>query len=76
MASPIKSIGQFLFGGGSEPQPMMPMPQQQAPAPAPPLQSPVGSPGTWKDTRTPSFVSSAAPAPKPGQTGGKSLLGQ
>jgi len=76
MATPMKSIGQFLFGGSDPAQPMMPTPQQSAPAPAPPLQSPTGAPGTYKNNSGPSFVSSAAPAPRPGQTGGKSLLGQ
>ena len=77
MASPLKHIGDFLFGGSSGGQ-TMPMiaPPPSTPAPPPPLQSPTGTQTATRPTGGGSFVSSAAPAALPQQIATKSLLGQ
>lgn len=74
MASPLKSIGEFLFGGGGSPSPMLMQPQ--APAAPPPIQSPTGTQSTNKPQQGTSFLAAAAPVPQQTQTAGKSLLGQ
>lgn len=79
MATPMKSIGEFLFGSGGQPQvsPMMIPPS--TPSTPPPVQSPTGSPDTYKPSMgqgQTSFASSAAPAATQQNIAGKSLLGQ
>lgn len=64
-----------LFGGGHA-QPSIMMLPPPTPTPPPPLQSPVGTPETFKRTNQPSFTAQAAPAVAAGQTASKSLLGQ
>lgn len=81
MASPLKSIGSFLFGSPSQGQqlPMFMLPQQTQPQTPPPVQSPQGNPNTYKrpGIGQQSFLSSAAPPPTQNMGGGgKSLLGQ
>ena len=73
MASPLKSLGKFLFGAPSTPSVIQPA--AQAAAPPPPSTDPVGNAGTNKPSSGPSFLSSAA-AGATGQTGQKTLLGQ
>ena len=76
MASPLKSIGKFLFGGSSNQQlPMIASMPATPPEAPPPVNSPQGSPGTWKAKGAPSFIGATTPPPQV-QTPGKSLLGQ
>jgi hypothetical protein len=66
-------IGSSLLGGkGSTTNVSTPT----APPPAPPIQAPQGSQSTYATGgKQPSFLSAAAAAPNPSQTGSKSLLG-
>ena len=74
MASAMKGIGKFLFGTGGSPQPQTPIPP---PPPATPIQQPTGTAATNKQSAGQSFLAAAAPAPTPGNSGGKAtLLGQ
>lgn len=77
MASPLKSIGNFLFGGGGNSNQMMPfmLPQLNQPPMPPPASSPAGSPSDYKKGPA-SFISAAAPPPQPGNLANKTLLGQ
>lgn len=78
MASPMEK----LFGGGQSSSDSMMLPmmmmamQKPMDTPAPPMQSPMGTPSTYKkQSGTPSFAGSAAP-PQQQNLGGKTLLGQ
>ena len=75
MASPLKAIGKFLFGGGATPQaaPQMPAPAE---TPPPPAQAPQGSASSNKPANAPSFLAAAAPGAQQQNTSTKSLLGQ
>lgn len=78
MSNPLSHL--FGGGGGNNNSALLPMMMLAAmphtPPAAPPIQSPVGTPQTYKKDMSQSFVSSAAPVPGVAQTGGKSLLGQ
>lgn len=75
MASPLKHIGEFLFGAPQTSAPMLMAPPPAPPA-ATPASAPTGSASTYKNASGPSFLSAAAPAATQQQTAGKSLLGQ
>lgn len=79
MASPFEKL--FGGGGGSSDSMMFPLMmmamQKPTESPAPPMQSPMGSPSTYKrQSGTPSFAGSAAALPTQQNLGGKTLLGQ
>lgn len=71
MASALKGIGKFLFGGGGT----TPTPQAPPATPAP-QQQPIGTQNTNKSMDNPSFLAAAAPAPVAGGTAKATLLGQ
>lgn len=74
MASPLKAIGKFLFGGApAQAAPQMPTP---AVSPPPPAQAPQGSASSNKPANAPSFLAAAAPGAQQQNTSTKSLLGQ
>ena len=77
MASPLKSIGEMIFGGGQSQgaSPMLMMPPAM-PSTPPPLQQPLGNQGTNKPAQNPSVVSAAAPVAGQQNLAPKSLLGQ
>ena len=75
MASPLKAIGKFLFGGSSAAQaPMVVTPAAEPPPP--PAQNPMGSASSAKPANGPSFLGAAAPPAQRQNTASKTLLGQ